>query len=333
MRTVIFGLFAAALAACGPPPPRASIVDGHVVAQPGFRSPLLLLDAKTGKVTSKLPADGWADAPPTTKGLFFAHGDGGLVARDAATGMPRWRVFAKVSYYFQPVVSDPAVFVFDPSADDHMWRGYDAVSGAKLFDVPCDDYAPLVAGSGVLATFEDDQLVVRSAADGKTRYRVEKEAEPPVVMAGERFYARHDDALGVFRTENGRLERSIDVGSEALCLSGGVATGLAATTDLVAFVRDDAVVVADAGSGKTRWQTPVPDAEMLVMSGDLVVVAAEEQVLALDVVSGKKRWSAAIEPDATGLSARDGLVAVRAGDARVIVLDLASGNRRFAQDL
>ena len=333
VRAHLFAISMALLVGCGPPPPRPAIVSGHVVAQPAFRAPILLIDTRTGKATTKLPADGWVDAPPSAKGLFYAHGDGGLVARDGATGAARWRVFAKVSYYFSPVVSDPAVFVFDASAEDHAWRGYDAMSGAKTFDVPCDYYAPLAAGGGILATIEDGKLVVRNAADGKQRYRVEAEAEPPILISGERFFAKHDGSLGVFRSENGRLERSIDVGSEALHTLAGVTPALATTTDLVVFVRDDEVLVADASNGKTRWKAPVPDAESLVISRDIVVVAADEQVVGFDISTGKKRWSAAMDPGATGLSAQDGLVAVRAGEKQIVVLEGESGKRLFSHDM
>ena len=176
-----------------------------MVAQPAFRAPLLVFDTASGRVIAKLPGEGFADAPPSKDGTFFHHGDGGLVAREASTGAVRWRVFAKLPYYFGPVVSETNVFVFDNSAEQHAWRGYDALTGAKTFDIACEDYAPLAAGGGQLFTFDADGLVVRSNADGKTKYRVERAVAPPVLAASDRFYARLDDRLGVFRADNGRF--------------------------------------------------------------------------------------------------------------------------------
>ncbi len=320
------------LVACAPAPPRASIVGGHVIAQSAFRSPLLVLEAGTGKVLATLPADGYADAPPTAKGLFFVHGDGGLVARSAATGAARWRVFSKASYYTTPVATDSAVFVFDPKPDAHVWRGYATESGAKVFDVPCDDYAPLAAGGGLLFTIEDGALVARNLEDGKTKYRVVKDVEAPIVAGDERFFARVDDGLGVFRSENGRLERTLDVGTDALGTVGGVAPGLVATTDVVIAAGDGGVRALDASTGKKRWEITLEDAESLALADEVLVVAAGETVVGLDPASGKKRWSTPVEPSVDGVSAGGGLVAARAG-AHVVVLEAATGKRRFAQEL
>jgi len=330
--TYLLALFAS-LAACAPGPPRASIVAGHVVAQPAFRAPVLVIDTASGKVIAKLTGTGFADAPPSKDGTFFHHGDGGLVAHEASTGAVRWRVFAKLPYYFGPVVSETHVFVFDNSGREHAWRGFDALTGAKAFDVACSDYAPLTAGGGQLFTFDDDGLVVRSGADGKTKYRVERDVDPPVLAASDRFYARLDDRLGVFRADNGRLERTLDVGDDALDMCAGVARGLAVTDDVVAAAGDDAVRVVDAGSGKARWATTLAGAESISVASGVAVVGAGATVVAFEVASGRKRWSATIDDDAEGVFARDGLVAVRSGDAHVVVLDLETGKRRFSHQL
>lgn len=320
------------LAGCAPAPPRPAIVEGHVVAQPAFRSPLLVLEAGSGKVLAELPALGYADAPPSAKGLFFVHGDAGLVARDAVSGAPRWRVFSKASYFTRPVVTDTAVFVFDPKPDQHIWRGYATESGAKLFDVPVDAYSPLAAGGGLLFAIEEDALVARSLVDGKTKYRVTKDVAAPILAAEERFYARLGDSLGVFRSDNGRLERTIEVGADALATTGTIAPGLVATTDFVAAAGEDAVRVFDAGTGKRRWETAIEDAQSVALDGELLVVGAASSVVGLDAATGKKRWSTALEDDLDGLDVSGGLVAARAG-ARVVVLEAATGKRRFVQDL
>lgn len=328
----LFPLVCAA-AACAPPPPRVAIVGGHIVAQPAFRAPLLMLDAATGEVSAKVPADGYADAPPAAKGYFFVHGDAGLVARDAATGAPRWRVFSKVSYFTRPVVSADAVFVFDPKPSQHLWRGYAATSGAKIFDVPCDDHAPLASGGGLLFTFQDGALVAHNAEDGKTKYRVEKDAEAPILAAEERFYARIDDLLGVFRSENGRLERTVDVGDDALETVGGVAPGLAVTTDLIVAAGNDTVRAIDAGSGKKLWEAAAEDAESVSIAGGMAVVGAGEAVLGFDANTGKKRWSTQLSANVLGVQAAGGMVAARAGEGQVVILDLSTGKRRFARPL
>ncbi len=321
--------------ACGAPAPRASIHDASVLVQPEFRAPLVLLDAATGKVAGRVPADGWADAPPGAGGLFFVHGDGGLSARDAKTGSPRWRVLTKASYFRAPVVTDKLVFVFGPSgtprqASGHAWRGYDTTTGAKRFDVPCDAGAPLGAGGGVLVTFEDGRLTVRELDDGKERYQVKDEAEPPVLVAGERFFARVGGGLGVFRTETGRLERTLDLGdTDALDVRGGVTPRLAATTEVVISLADETVTATDAGSGKKRWSAPTPNGELLAVSGGVCVVAGSGGVIGLDAASGSKKWSAALEDGPSGLVASSGVALVRAADT-LVVIDLASGKRRFA---
>jgi outer membrane protein assembly factor BamB len=330
-------LLAACLAAlvsgCGPSAPGAALHGGRVIVQAEFQHAASSLDAKSGKSLSRFAVDGWADAPPTADGLVFTHGDAGVVARDVRTGEPRWRVFMKGAYFRRPVLGGAEVFVFDPRQSQHAWRGFRRADGRKAFDVACDDGAPLAADAEILVTLREGRLSVRSAADGKERYRTEVEAEPPLLVGGERFFARVDDALGVFKVENGRLVRTIDLGdTDVFSVDRGTPIRLVTTGDLVAFVGDDVVGAVDASTGKRRWTREVEDADRLALDGDLLAVAADDQILGFDVRSGSKRWQAAASAGIAGLSAGDGAVAARTSDG-LVVLDGASGRRRFEHDV
>ncbi len=326
-RLCIPALFA--LAACTSAP-RIAVQGGVVVAQDSFKGQLVGVNAESGQPTFRLPTDGWADAPPISKGRVFLHGEGGVAARDAATGAVAWRTLVQSPYQTSVALGAGSVFV--PTIRDrrHVWVGLSESKGEPTFDVPSDRWAPLVAAGDLVFTLRKHRLIGVGAPDGKPLWTSKEEAYAPLAGAGGRVLARVGDTeIAIFEGANGDVVRRLELGSsDAMKVEKSRAMGLVFDGKRVAFLDDGCVALSDVSSAKRRWTSADVGARSVHLAGDLAIADVGDAIQAFDTDGGKSRWSASVAPASVMSVAADAeAIVVRTDDDRVVVFD-ASGKRR-----
>lgn len=327
---------------CAPMSPRPALEAGRVVVQPAEHRPLLSFSTSAAGEPAKLPADGWADRPPTLaatvagRPLVFLQGPGGLAARDVSTGDVVFRLFTRLSPEVRPVVSGRRVFIpawTDVPGADSEWIGFDAVTGTRSLELRADAGRPLVANDDVLVTFDHEDLVGYAAEDGRARWRANLPVSPPLLLAGGRLYARLEgDKLGSFTASSGALSFKIDLGGgDAFQGFGSARPQLDASADAVAWVQDGALHVAAAASGKPRFEAA--GVETFALGATSVLVARGAQIESLDAVSGKSRWKATLDGDVTSLALDETTAVARVASDRMSVFDAKTGKQRYVARL
>jgi outer membrane protein assembly factor BamB len=308
------------------------VIGGHIVLQAGFAEPIHAVDAATGKAVATMPPEGWANAAIGHDGLVFFHGRGGLVARDLKSGDVRWRVMMSVAQTQPVVVSKGHVFAQQRETDEASpWVGFEAANGRRSFELHTDPYAPLAANDDVLVSFENDELVGYSASDGKERWRSALDVQPPIMIENGRLFARVEDQLGIFAAGSGSLHKRIDLGGTDAFHPSAIRPQLAASGNLVAWIQDEVVHVADAGSGKESWRQE--RAQLLAITPSVLVTSWDDELRGLDPATGSSKWKLTLDGDPLSITAREDTIAVRLSGSRYAVVDGKSGKRRFGYDL
>lgn len=348
MRRLNLSLFRASAAcliftvACAPMSPRPALEGGRVVVQPAEHRPLLSFSRSSADKPVTLSADGWADRPPTLsaaiagRNLVFLQGPGGVAARDVDSGEVVFRLFTRISPEVRPVVSGARVFIpawTETPGEDSEWIGFDALTGTRSLELRADLGMPLVANDDVLVTFDQKDLVGYAAEDGKVRWRANLEVAPPLLLAGERLYARVDGTkLGVFTASSGALSFKIDLGgTDAFQGFGSARPQLDAAPGLVAWVQDGALRVANPSTGKSSFSHD--GVETFALGPTVIVVARGADVTGLDPVTGTSRWKATVAGDVTSLAVDSDTAVVRVGADAMTVLDAKTGKKRYDTSL
>ncbi|HTJ84146.1 MAG TPA: PQQ-binding-like beta-propeller repeat protein, partial [Polyangiaceae bacterium] len=276
------------------PTPRAAVRSDFVVAESTFKGTLVGVDTKTGKATFRLPADGWADAPPMADGKVFLHGEQGVAARDLATGALAWRQLVQSPYKTSIVVGAGSVFVPVTRGNRQAWVGLAQANGIPSFELACDRWAPLATAGDFVFTIDHERLSAAGGPGGKQRWTSKDDARAPVVGGGSRVLARTGDTeVSVYEAASGEVARRVDLGSDdPMSTSFSRALRLDFDGTRIATVVDGAVVVFDVSTAKRKWASEDLDASGVALSGELVVVVADGALKAFDAASGAPRWSA-----------------------------------------
>jgi len=317
------------------PLPRPAVRSDFVVAESNIKGTVVGVDTKTGKPAFRLPADGWADAPPMVDGRVFLHGEQGVAARDLSTGALAWRQLVQSPYRTNVVVGVESVFVPVTRGKRQAWVGLSQAHGLPTFELACDRWAPLASTGDFVFTLDHHHLSAAGGAGGKQRWTSKEELHAPVVAGGTRVLARVSDTeVTVFEGTSGDVVRRVDLGTDdPLGTSFSRALSLDFDGDHIAGITDGGVSVFDVSTAKRKWATPDVDASQVTIAGDLVVVVADGTLKAFDLASGHSRWTAGVvDADVVSMTSGGGLFAARMSDGRVVVFD-GAGKRKLAFDL
>lgn len=276
-----------------------------------FDGTVRALDLRTGaprwsaEVASRNPADssfGWPIA--AGDGLVCVTTDSHVHALDAASGAVRWTVPAPRGYLSGwtdgPTVGGDVFVICDGRV-----HSYDAATGEARWAGPLEAACgPAVAGGTVYLAAPAGGI---SALDAKT---CERRWEQPAVGTLVDRPVVHEGVL-------------------YLSASAGAASTVSAST----------VSALDAATGRVLWQrddlghpvvqpAPVADGTLCLLDND--------RVIAVEAGTGRSRWTSSV-PDGLGrgmstMAVADGRVYVALNDGRLHALDLATGRLQWQDD-
>jgi len=151
-----------------------------------------------------------------------------------------------------------------------------------------------------------------------------------VFIEGSRLFARVDDEIGVFTASSGALQRKLEPeGRSPFIAFRGSRPRMAAHGKHLAWVASDTLTVADLDTGKIKWTRP--ECDLVAMTEGVVVTNDGPLVVGLDPATGKTKWRLEVDDEPEGISAGDGVVAVRTSGLNVV--DAETGKSRYKLDL
>jgi outer membrane protein assembly factor BamB len=239
--------------------------------------------------------------------LYAATGRGELIALDAASGKPRWRMPLGTAARAAGTIADGRVFV--PTLDDQMiafaaddghklWS-YQATNAATaVLGLPSPAYADGIVvggfGSGDLVALRADSGTVTwtdslaSAAGRNSIADLSTVRGLPVIVNGQVYASSLGGLTLALDLRSGRRLWEREIASyESLCIAG----------DWIFLLTNDQVAVALArADGRIAWTTQLPPWENMEKSRDAVVwhgpVLAGDRLL----FAGTNKQAAAVSP-------------------------------------
>jgi outer membrane protein assembly factor BamB len=215
-------------------------------------------------------------APAVSAGVVIVAADELLIALDAPTGRPKWRVPVAGGFSAPPAIRDGWVVASAAGGDVLTLRAADgAVIWTRNAGAPVR-VQPIIAPSGVYASLDDGRVVCFDLTSGAPRWERRLDGKPgPLLVLGDRLFVGGDDKFFYsLNTGNGGVRWRQRVG-------GRPAGPAAADAKHVYYVALDNILWAfDRGNGGRKWHAPLPirpSGGPLVV-GDAVIVAGVSAV-------------------------------------------------------
>lgn len=264
--------------------------DGGRVYAGAYDGRAIAVDAESGKRVWAVDTDAELSAGPAVgEGLVvFGTTDGQLLALDALDGTGRWRTTLTGEVLARPAIGNGLVIV--RTVDGYL-RALDAADGSEFWNVEQQvprltlrgNSAPAIAGSAVIAGFDNGRIAAYDLDDGDIRW--ENVIAPPsgrteldrladvdasITVIGQDVYVgSYNGRVASLASESGQVLWSQDVPSyETLGIDWTALFATSQTGDIVAMNRSSGAIVWTQEGLHMRQPTPPAPHENSVIVGD-----------------------------------------------------------------
>ena len=295
---------------------------------------LLVLDRRSGRLLSTLPANGPVASAPVfaNERIYFADTAGTTWCYAQNTLQLVWEHFSGAPVLAAPTVNESQVFisnvdnlVFALSAEDGslLWRHAHKADSSRLAELELYGApSPLISGGEVLAGFSDGTLLALDPVEGNAIWqRRVGEGQYPDLISSPII---HDDAIVISGYSEPLLSMTEDLSVRWRLDVGGAHSAVGVGTALLHGGGDGILRSVDSQTGVVRWSWDSGTASALtrpvLTEAGVLVGASSGSVYLVDLDSGDLVWS--YSPDYF----LSGVTATPAVDGRQVVVLTNAGN-------
>ncbi len=241
--------------------------DGNRIYAASQDGNVLALDAITGKERWKTELDIELSAGPATNEgvVVVASRDGYVIVLDAATGIEQWRTYIAGETLAHPLIKDDSIVV---QTIDNRLRALSRFDGRQQWSIEQTAPAltmrgatsPLLAGSLVVAGFDNGRLIAVNASTGDVEWdsmlalpsgrsdldRL-SDIDGAIALVGQDIYAAgYQGRIAAVAAESGQILWSREISTHV---------GVSADWNSVYTARDDGEIIALARrTGTETWR-------------------------------------------------------------------------------